>query len=119
MLVVERLAPGEADILQKLRHRIELMQQFARRLRGRDELGEHLQRRERAIAGGRMVRQDHMPRLFAADVEAALLHPFENITVADLGALEPQPLALQKAFERSEEQTSELQSLMRNSTADI
>src|SRR3546814_7501512 len=107
------------------------MQQFARRLRGRDELGEHLQRRERAVAGGRMVRQDHMPRLLAADVEAALAHPFEDIAVADLGALEPQPLPLQETFEsqvrhhrrddpaafRSEEHTSELQSLMRTSYA--
>src|SRR3546814_9817455 len=96
------------------------MQQFARRLRGRDELGEQLQRRERSVAGRRMVRQDHMSRLFAADIEAAFLHPFEHMAVADLGALEPQPLALQKAFEaevRSEEHTSELQSLMRISYA--
>src|SRR3546814_7985788 len=88
-----------------------------------------------------MVRQDHMSRLFAADIEAAFLHPFEHMAVADLGALEPQPLALQKAFEaevrhhrrddaaalkpslpgparaRSEEHTSELQSLMRISYA--
>src|SRR3546814_12507740 len=46
-----------------------------------------------------MVRQDHMSRLCAADIEAAFLHPVEHMAVADLGALEPQPLALQKAFE--------------------
>src|SRR3546814_16106075 len=88
MLVVERLAAGEADILQKLWHRVELMQQFARRLRGRDELGEQLQRRERSVAGRRMVRQDHMSRLFAADIEAAFLHPFEHMAVAHLCAPE-------------------------------
>src|SRR3546814_19219290 len=91
MLVVERLAAGEADILQKLWHRVELMQQFARRLRGRDELGEPLQRRARSVAGRRMVRQDTLSRLFAADIKAAFLHPFEHMAVADLGSLKPQP----------------------------
>src|SRR3546814_19531597 len=99
MLVVERLAAGEADILQKLWHRVELMQQFARRLRGRDELGEQLPRRESSVAGRRMVRQEHLSRLFAAHIEPAFLHPFEHMAVAELGPLAPMPLAIQNAFE--------------------
>src|SRR3546814_6563219 len=107
----ERLAAGEADILQQLRHRVELVQQFAGGFFRYDHFGEQLQRRERAVAGRRMIRQDHVPRLLAADVEPALAHPFEDVAVADLGAFEPQPLA------RSEEHTSELPSIMRISYA--
>src|SRR3546814_15162681 len=77
--IVERLPARKADILQKLRDGVELVKQFARGLAPRNEFGEQLQRRERPVARRRMIRQDHVPRLPAADVETALAHPPENI----------------------------------------
>jgi hypothetical protein len=49
------LAPGEADVLEFLRHRIELAGQRAHRLAVLDHHGQHLQRREQAVAGGGVV----------------------------------------------------------------
>ncbi len=46
-----------------------------------------------------MVLQDDVTRLFAADVEAALAHPLHDVAIADLGALQRQPLGLQAALQ--------------------
>ena len=51
----ERLATGEADVLQKLRDRFEQMEQLARRLAVIDQRGQHLQPRDQPVAGGRMI----------------------------------------------------------------
>ena len=75
------------------------MQQVAGGFARRDQFGKHLQRRDQTVARGRIVGKNDMPRLLATDVETAGAHPFEHITVADAGALERQPFALQVALE--------------------
>ena len=83
---LERLrAAVEADILEQLRQRLELAQQLARRRLGLDQRGEHLEPRDQPVAGGRMVGEDDVPRLLAADVAAALAHLLEHVAVADRG----------------------------------
>jgi len=52
-----------------------------------------------AIAGGGVIKQDHVARLFAADIEPACLHRFEHIAVAHLGTFERQASRCQIAFE--------------------
>ena len=49
---------------------------------------QHLQRRDQAVAGGRVVRQDDVAGLLAADVVAVLAHVLEHVAVADRGAHE-------------------------------
>ena len=80
------LPAGEADVLEQLRQRLELVEQLARRRLGLDQRGEHLQRRDQAVAGRRMVGEDDVPRLLAADIVAARAHRLEHVAVADLGA---------------------------------
>ena len=44
--------------------------------------GKHLKRRHESVAGGRIVRQDNMPGLFAAEIISILSHMFEHVAVA-------------------------------------
>ena len=84
---LERLgAAVEADVLEQLRQRLELAQQLARRRFGLDQRGKHLQPGDQPVAGRRMIGEDDVARLLAADVAAALAHLLEHIAVADLGA---------------------------------
>src|SRR5438270_8470103 len=76
-------APVEPDVLEKLRKRFELAQEFARRRSPFDQCGKHLQTCDEAVPRGRMVRQDDVPRLLAADVAAALAHLLEHVAVAN------------------------------------
>ena len=61
--------------------------------------GEHLQRRDEAVAGGRIVRHDDVAGLLAAEIEAALAHVLEHIAVADRRARERKPETFQVALE--------------------
>jgi hypothetical protein len=92
------LSPEKADVLQKLRHRIEQMQHFAGRLPAFDELRQYLKRGNRAVACRGMVEKDHMPRLFTTDIDTMLAHFFENIAVTDFGTHQFQMLAFQIAL---------------------
>ena len=83
---LERRAAVEADVLEQLRHRLEQVQQLARRLARLDQRGEHLQPRDQPVAGRRMVGKDDVARLLAADIAALRAHRLEHIAVADLGA---------------------------------
>ena len=68
---LERLgAAVEADVLEQLGQRLELAQQLACGRLGLDQRGEHLEARDQAVAGGRMIGQDDVARLLAADVAA-------------------------------------------------
>ena len=58
-----------------------------------DQRGEHLQRRDQPVAGRRMIGEDDVAGLLAADVEAALAHRLEHVAVADLGADQLEPVA--------------------------
>ena len=60
---------------------------------------QHLQRRDKAVAGGREVGQDDVAGLLAADVEAVLAHVVEHVAVADRRAHERQRQALEIALE--------------------
>jgi len=73
-LAFERRPGGEADVLEPLRHRIELTGQLAHPAAGPDHFGQHLQAGHQAIAGRRIVREDDVPGGLAAQVEAALAH---------------------------------------------
>ena len=81
---LERLrAAVEADVLEQLRQRLELAQHLARRRLGFDQGGEHLEPCDQPVAGGRMVGEDDVARLLAADIAAALAHLLEHVAVAD------------------------------------
>ena len=97
--MLQRLAAGEADIFQQLRHGIEFVERLACGLARSDQRRQHLKRRDRPVARGRIVGQDHVPRLFAPDIEAALAHPFQHIAVADLGALQRDTLVRQEPLQ--------------------
>ncbi len=96
--VVQRLAAGEADILEQLGDRVELAGQLAHRPAALDHDGQDLKRRHQAVAGGGMVVQDQVARLFAAQVEPARSHPLHDVTVADLGPLQHEAVAGQGAL---------------------
>ena len=59
--------------------------ELAQRLSLLDHQGQHLQRRETAVAGGVVVQKDQVPRLLAAQVVPALAHTFHHVAVADGG----------------------------------
>src|SRR4051794_28741683 len=82
---LERLAAAvEADVLQYLRYRLELAKQFARRSVRFDQCSKHLQSRNEAVARSRMIGEDDVPRLLAANIAAGLTHLFQHIAVANL-----------------------------------
>ena len=56
-------------------------------------------RRDEAVAGRRIVGQDHVAGLLAADVVALLDHALEHVAVADRGALQRQAEAGEMALE--------------------
>src|SRR5690242_10991947 len=67
-------ATAEANILEKLWKRLELVQQLACRRAPFDEGGENLECRNEAVTGRRIIGKDDMPGLFAADIAAAKAH---------------------------------------------
>ena len=83
---------------EKVRNRIEQVQQFAGLFARLDQRRQHLQRGNCAIAGGRMVEQDHMARLFAANIISAGLHRLQHIAVTHLGAHQTNVFGCQKAL---------------------
>src|SRR5215217_4299903 len=68
---LERRAAAEADVLQELGQGVELVQHLARRLAALDEAGEDLQRRHQPVPGRRIVGEDDVAGLLAADIAAA------------------------------------------------
>mgnify|MGYP000501913355 CR=1 FL=1 len=63
--------------------------QFRQRFPGADHQGEYVQCRENAIPGGRVIHEDDVAGLLAADVEVAFPHPFDHVAVADVGHFDP------------------------------
>ena len=49
---------------------------------------EHLQRGDHAVAGRRVIEEDEVPGLLAAEVVAAAAHLFDDVAIADGGAHE-------------------------------
>src|SRR5690606_8794930 len=98
-LALERRAAGEADVLEQLRHRLELAADLAGRLTSALDAGKHLQRRDEAIAGGGEVGEDNVARLLTANVEAVGAHVLDHIAVTDLGAVERKTEALEITLE--------------------
>ena len=98
-LHLERCAAFVADILEQLRHALELVEQLARRLARADQACQHAQRGDRTVAGGRVIEQDHVSRLLAADVEAPCAHLLEHVAIADLGPLEREALRCEVPLE--------------------
>ena len=87
-LLLERLAAVEADVAQHLRQRLEDPADLARPAAGAENDGQNLQGGDQAVAGRRVVAEDDVPRLLAADVEAVAAHVVDDVAVADLGALQ-------------------------------
>ena len=81
--VLERLAVAIAHVLHHLRQRIEAVAHFRHRLAVLLHHREHLQRRDEAVPGGRIVRHDDVAGRLAAEIEAALAHVLEHVAVAD------------------------------------
>ncbi len=88
-----------ADVLQQLRQRLELPADLRGRLAGTNDDGKHLQCRDQSVAGGRVIAQDDVPRLFAADVVAAFAHLLDHIAIANLGADQRDATAAKIPFE--------------------
>ena len=86
--ILERLAAVEADVAQDLRQRIEAVADLADRPAELLHHRQHLQRRDEAVAGRRIVGEDDVAGLLAADIVALLAHPLDHVAVADRGALE-------------------------------
>src|SRR5512144_623000 len=87
-LLLERLATIEADVAQHLRQRLEHPADLARPAAGAENDGQNLQSGDQAIARRRVVAEDDVPRLLAADVEAVAAHVIDDVAVADLGTLQ-------------------------------
>mmetsp|Transcript_29253 Transcript_29253/g.56685 ORF Transcript_29253/g.56685 Transcript_29253/m.56685 type:complete len:363 (-) Transcript_29253:1864-2952(-) len=90
------LTGGKTYIFEQLWYRIKDMQHFAGPLARLHQFREELQTRHQPVAGGGVIRHDHMARLFAPEVEAALPHPLHHIAVAHTGSLKAHVVALQK-----------------------
>src|SRR6266481_1694609 len=97
--IVERLAAAITHVLQDLRQRLEAMTDRRHRAAKFLHHCEHLQRRDKTIAGGGVVRQNDVTGRLATDIVAAAQHLFENIAVADLRAHELDTLAFEKALQ--------------------
>src|SRR5712672_937777 len=97
--IVEWLAAAIAHVLQDLRQRLEAMTDLRHRTAKFLHHREHLQRRDKTIAGGGVVRQNDVTGRLATDIVAAAQHLFENIAVADLRAHELDTLAFEKALQ--------------------
>src|SRR6266702_2242604 len=94
--IVERLAAAITHVLQDLRQRLEAMTDLRHRAAKFLHHREHLQRRDKTVAGGGVVRQNDVTGRLATDIVAAAQHLFENIAVADLRAHEFDTLASRK-----------------------
>ena len=96
---VEREGLAVAHAARTLRHRGEQAADFARRPSGLDDRGQNLQRRDQAVAGRRIIGEDDVARLLAAEIAAESAHLFDDIAVADRGAVQLDVLAVEKALE--------------------
>ena len=97
--MLERLAGLVADVLHHLRQRLEAVANLGYRPALVLHHREHLQGRDQSVAGGGVIRQDHVSRGLAADVEAVLAHIFEHVAVADRRARQRKPQAGEVALQ--------------------
>src|SRR5204863_435111 len=95
----ERSSMTETHIAQKLRHRLEDAADFARMLAGLDDRRQDLQCRDEPITGCRVIAEDDVAGLFAAEIAAEAAHLLDDIAVADRGTVEPDPLLRKTVFE--------------------
>ena len=96
---LERLSIAKPDIAQQLRHRLKDAAHLARPPSGLDDCRQHLQRRDQTVAGCRVVGEDDVAGLLAAEIATQAAHLFVDIAIADRGAVQPDPLPGQVAFE--------------------
>src|SRR5207248_2185296 len=94
----ERSSMTETHIAQKLRNRLEDAADFARMLAGLDDRRQDLQCRNEPIASCRVITEDDVAGLFAAEIAAEAAHLLDDIAVADRGAVEPDPLLRKTAI---------------------
>src|SRR5471030_2088098 len=90
----------DAHVDQRLREQHQFGGALLQRLAASRQRRQHLQRRDDAVAGGVFVQAQQVARVFAAQYPAALLHHFEYIAVADLGAREADVARLESHFQR-------------------
>ncbi len=88
----ERAAIAEAHIAQQLRYRLEHPAHLARLPPGLDDRRQDLQRRDQPVAGRRVIAQDDVAGLLAAEIAAKAAHLFDDIAVADPGAVQTDAL---------------------------
>jgi len=90
---------AERHVLEHLGQRFENPGHLARLAAVLNQHGEHLERRDQAVAGGGIVAEHDMAGLLATQVVTALAHALDHVTVADRGApqiqAEPAQVALQ------------------------
>ena len=77
---------ADDDVQQHLRVLRAVGGEHGRALAGEREDLQELERGELTVAGGGVVGEDHVARLLAAELVAALHHLFEHIAVAHVGA---------------------------------
>ncbi len=97
--LLERLAAVQATVAQALGQGREHPAELAHRSILTDQQRQDLQRCQHAVAGGGEVAHDQMAGLLAAQIVAALAHLLDHVAIADLGAVQLEPLAGQEALE--------------------
>src|SRR5262245_33403089 len=97
--ILQRLTAAVAHIANDLRQRLEPVADLRNWLIPLLDHGKQLQCGDKAITGGRKIRQDDVARLLAANVVTMLAHIFEYIAVANRRADEGQVELLQIPLE--------------------
>ena len=83
---IKRRFLRHAQIALCLRIFDQALLEFAQRFAGLHHDAQNLQRGDDAVTRGRIVPENHVAALFAADVEIAFDHLLDHVTVADLRA---------------------------------
>ncbi len=86
LLLRHLAAGGEAHVLEHLRHRLEAPAHLRHRPVAPLHQRHHLERCHQPVAGGRVVGQDDVAGLLAAEVVAVEAHVLQHVAVADGGA---------------------------------
>src|SRR6185503_5764573 len=73
---------AHADVEENLRKGGEIAGEAGQRAAGERERPQHVQRRAQAVAGEQILREDDVPRLLAAERQAARQHLFHHVLVA-------------------------------------
>src|SRR6516165_6327831 len=96
---ITRITGSVPDVLQDLRQRVKAVADLRHRTAQPLHHGQHLQRRDEAVAGRGVVGQDDVAGWLTAKIIAAAEHPLEHVTIADRRAHKLKADAVQKSLE--------------------